>query len=558
SMADFPQCEACVAEVADSANRRFHSQTNACPDCGPTLIGSIDEAAKVLAEGRIVALKAAGGFQLLCALRNPEAIARLRQRKHRGSKPFSRMYRSIAEIASDCLLSKAERELLASPAAPIALLRPRVTADTPSIGAMLPSTALHHLLLDAFDGPVIATSGNLAGEPIAIANDEAQTRLAPIADYFLMHTRPIIWPLDDSIAMIIDDQPMLIRRARGFRASLLRPDSISPGRLGLGGQLKNTVALSTTDRVLLSPHIGELDSLLSFRNFERQVSHLLERQAPTIVVCDRHPDYRSSLFAETLSLPVKPVQHHIAHARAGIAEHGLRGPVLAVVWDGTGLGDDGQLWGGEWFLVDGDSYTHVARLRDFPLPGGELAIREPRRSAFGLLHELDLQLDLGFTVLETRIMKQQIAQSLKCPRSSAVGRLFDAVSALLGIVRVADYEGHAAIMLEHAISLETLAPYPMSGTDWAPMIQAILEDLAAGTPVGTIANRFHRSLVALIVDTARDLRTPQVLLTGGCFQNRWLLTEAITGLRAASFKAYWPQELPPNDGGLAYGQLACV
>ena len=564
SMSAFAQCLACQSETRSPTDRRFHSQTNACPTCGPSLHyrgphggNPLEAACATLEAGQILAFKGIGGFQLMVDAQNPQAVERLRLRKRRSSKPLAILYPDLAAIERHCQVTPSERAILSSPAAPIVLLRPRHRCASSHIGAMLPCTPLHHLLLDQLQRPLIATSGNVSGETICISNDEAIARLAQIADAWLMHNRDIVEPLDDSIVIVIDEKATLIRRARGYPQAI--PFHAPPGGpvLALGGQLKNTLAASRGDRIVLSQHIGDLTTLATRQTHEQ----LRDRIAPAhpTVVCDLHPDYATTLEAERLDRPTVRVQHHEAHAWAGVAEHSLTQPCLAIIWDGTGYGHDGTIWGGESFVIRDRFCERVSTLRPFPLLGGEAAIQSPDRIAYALLRSCGLPCHrLGFAKSATHILDTQLATGLNSPQCSAMGRLFDAVSALIGLIKKVEYEGHAAMALEHAISPgQDTYPITLDGmqADWRPLIRAICADLDAGTATGTIAARFHRALVALIVQIAQAQALPDVLLSGGCFQNRSLLTEAIASLRHARFTPHWPQLVPPNDGGIAVGQL---
>ncbi len=482
TMRAFPMCASCEAEYGDPGNRRFHAEPNACPACGPRLAlwnheggllaerdAALLEAAHALRRGEIVAVKGLGGFHLMVDAQNEAAVRRLRARKHREEKPFAVMFPSLAEVREACAVSHAEAALLTGPERPIVLLR-RLSNDlaagvaprNPFIGAMLPYTPLHHLLLSELGCPIVATSGNLSDEPIVTDEKEALTRLAGVADCFLVHDRPILRPLDDSIARIVAGRPQILRRARGYAPLPVVGGDIPPGILALGGHLKTTIALSTGSGIVLSQHLGDLETAEAREAYARAANDIadLYRTRPRLVARDLHPDYYSSRLAETVGLPSVAVQHHLAHVMACMAEHGLAPPVLGIAFDGTGYGTDGTVWGGEFVLVTDSGWRRVAHLRPFRLPGGEAASREPRRAAFGLLYEVfgrdvltmtDLPPVAAFSSAERNILAAMIDRGLNAPVTTSAGRLFDAVSALTGLRQRASYEGQAAAELEWAI-----------------------------------------------------------------------------------------------------------
>jgi hydrogenase maturation protein HypF len=582
TMRGFAMCPACEAEYHDPADRRFHAQPIACPACGPQLalwdtagisLATRDDAlwaaADALRAGRIVALKGLGGFQLLVDARDPVAVGRLRVRKAREEKPFAVMAPSLTAARSLCVVSDDEARLLAGPAAPIVLLRNRggmadnLAPGNPTLGVMLPYTPLHALLLDALGFPVVATSGNRAEEPICIDEREALDRLAGIADLFLVHDRPIARHVDDSIARIVAGRELLLRRARGYAPLPVAAPAPLPPILAVGAHLKNTVALAVGPHAIMSQHIGDLASAPAAAAFARVIDDLQAcyGAAPAVVACDAHPDYHSTQYARATGLPMVPVQHHLAHVLACVHEHGLTGPLLGVAWDGSGYGLDGTVWGGEFFVIDDDTVRRVAHLRPFPLPGGEAAVREPRRSALGLLHAWGgaavLLADV-FTPDERTALTAMLDRDLNCPRTSSVGRLFDAVASLLGLRHVNRFEGQAAMALEFS-AVPVAAGYPLplvdGVLDWAPLLEALTADLAAGTDAGTCAGRFQRGLAEAIVRVAAACGHARVVLAGGCFLNRSVLEQSLDLLRQAGHIPCWPQRVPPNDGAIALGQL---
>ncbi len=559
TMAVFALCEDCRREYEDPSNRRFHAQPNACPRCGPQLEMSVERAAQILRTGGILALKGIGGYQLLVDARNEEAVERLRTRKRRDAKPFALMMPSLETARRFCRICREEGELLTSAAAPIVLLKPApgsgiaaaVVRESPFLGVMLPCSPLHHLLLREFPYPVVATSGNLADEPIAIDNEEAQERLETIADAFLGHNRPIARPCDDSVARLSRGSPMLLRRARGYAPLPVPVGQDLPPVLAVGGHLKNTVALALGRQVVVSQHIGDLDTLEARRSFELAIDDLcrLYDFKPQAVVCDLHPDYASSQWARRSGLPVIAVQHHQAHVAACAAENQVPEPYLGVAWDGTGYGLDGTVWGGEFFHVEAGEFARIAHLRLFPLPGGEAAIREGWRVA------ASLQLRIGRDSDAPDTIRQMLARQVNCPLTSSVGRLFDGIAAMLGVARENRFEGQAAMLLEWTIgSYETDRAYPLPGGDWEPTVRAVLDDLKRGKSAGEIAAVFHNGLVEWIRQVARESGLRRVIMSGGAFQNRYLTERAASLLEQDGFHVFTHQRVPPNDGGISLGQ----
>ncbi len=601
-MRGFPLCADCRAEYADPSNRRFHAEPMACAACGPrlayesadgrtlavgdeALAGAVDA---IRAHG-IVALKGLGGFQLIVRADSPDAVARLRERKGREAKPFALMVPALDHARALCEVEASEERLLASSAAPIVLLRRRepahravaseVAPGNPFLGLMLPSTPLHHLLLADLALPVVATSGNRSDEPLCFDNAEARERLRGLADGFLLHDRPIARPVDDSVARVVLDQEQVLRRARGYAPlpiSCTFPPptagSRQPTLLAVGGHLKNAIAVLRENQAFLGPHLGDLESLATAEAFERALVDLprLLDAPPDAIVADLHPDYLSSQRAERFGLPLIRVPHHEAHAWACLGDNGLRPPVLAFSWDGTGLGPDRTLWGGEALELTDTGCHRRAWFRPFPLPGGDAASRDIRRSLLGVLHEARL-LDSKFIgpclarlfgPAEIGSFRAVLLHERHAPRTSSVGRLFDAIAALLGIADRSRYEGEAAQRLEwaalsarceepaEAMPIASPAPPLLDWTSWFASILPRLDRV----PSPVLAHEFHRFLAAAALAVAEQVGQPRVLLTGGCFQSR-LLTELVAAqLRAHGFSVYVHQRIPPNDGGLALGQ----
>jgi len=620
TMRRFRMCPDCQREYEDPTDRRFHAQPNACPVCGPRLElipGTADppegngipaasagdalaRVAEMLRGGAIVAIKGLGGFQLACDATNARAVAALRKRKHRPHKAFALMMASMDDVRHYCHVSDAEEALLTSPQSPIVLLRRRTESDIAEdvaprnlyLGVMLPYTPLHHVLLRDAGRPLVMTSGNLSEEPIVADNDGARSKLAPLADALLLHNRDIHARYDDSVwflAALLDQQeetPQPIRRARGYAPFPVKMPFTTASILGCGAEIKNTFCLTRDRYAFLSQHIGDMENLETVEHYESTYSlyeTLFDVRAELIAV-DAHPDYRATRFGHRLAtergIRLVQVQHHHAHLAACLADNGWlpdQGPVLGVSFDGTGYGTDHHIWGGEWLVGDYATCERLGHLEYLPLPGGDAATWHPWRIAAAYLHTLagTIPDDLappGTSCTLLDLLRRQVERGLNCPMTSSMGRLFDAVSALLGIRRSITYEGQAAVELEMMATTvpqgTPVAPYPVHldriNETWivrgAPLFEALVEDLAGDTPRAMIARRFQRTVATVTVDMCRHIAAERdldtVALTGGCFQNRLLLADLVPALRQAGFQVLLHHQVPCNDGGLSLGQVA--
>jgi hydrogenase maturation protein HypF len=554
-MAGFPLCDECRREYEDPGDRRFHAEPIACPVCGPRLSLPLEEAVAALASGAIVAVKGLGGYHLACDAANEDAVARLRARKHREEKPFAVMTGDPGALAD--LEPDAER-LLRSRERPIVLVRrragapvaPSVAPGTAWLGLMTPYTPLHHLLLADTERPLVMTSGNRSDEPITYDNREARERLGDIADLFLAHDRPIHRRCEDSVVRAA----FPVRRSRGFVPGTL-PLSPPAGRplVAAGAELKSTFCVARGSDAFLSAHLGDLDSELAVRAFDADLALYLDMLdvRPEVVAYDLHPDYLATKWALDQDAELVGVQHHHAHAAACLAEHANPGPALALVFDGTGYGVDGTLWGGELLRCDLVSFERVAHLDPVPLPGGEAAIREPWRVAAAYLERA------GRSVPWERWAEVRASLAVNAPVSAGMGRLFDAVAALLGVRETVTYEGQAAIELEQLAGETAAAPYDWRFGDGAALLARAHEDLEDGRRHEEIAAAFHEAVAAGAASVCAEAASPgTVVLSGGTFQNLRLLASTRRRLEELGFTVLAHRLVPPNDGGISYGQAA--
>ena len=611
TMRSFQMCSQCQAEYDNPLDRRFHAQPNACPICGPQVelvdnhgnliaeLNPITAASQFLKKGKILAIKGLGGFLLACDATNDTVVKKLRQKKKRSSKPFAVMVTDIDQAKKHCYVSPEEEESLTSPQSPIVLMEwreessvsPEVAPNLRFLGVMLPYTPLHHILLRDTGLPLVMTSGNLSEEPIARDNDEALMRLSGIADYFLVHNRDIYSRYDDSVSMIEKGASQLVRRARSYAPYPIRLPFEAKQVLGCGAEEKNTFCLTKDNYAFLSQHIGDMENVETLEHFNDTISlyKRLFRVEPEIVAHDLHPDYLATKYARDLGefgMKLVPVQHHHAHIASCMADNGLESPVIGVAFDGTGIGSDGNIWGGEFLIADYRNDKRVGHLEYLPLPGGAVAIKRPYRTTIGyiltLLGENALNRDLPVMRetddMEIEVIKRQVERRINTPLTSSMGRLFDSISALLGIRGEINYEGQAAVELEMAAYSSVIA---RSGSDEAILVKgsypyriveeegvgvvhlrdlfvAVMEDFKQDVSRGSISVKFHNTIARMIDEmcrlTADKTGITQVALSGGVFQNRLLLKKTTNLLESSGFKVFTHRQVPCNDGGISLGQ----
>ncbi len=586
TMAGFTMCADCQAEYDDPADRRFHAQPNACPVCGPALSLPLEQVADALRAGRVVAVKGLGGYHLAALADHQPAVSALRERKHREDKPFALMAADAEAARALVELTPAEEQLLAGRERPIVIARRRpgaavaaaVAPGAPDLGVMLPYTPLHHLLLADVGAPLVMTSANVSDEPIAYTDDDARERLAGIADLLVSHDRPIHIRTDDSVLRSTALGPLMMRRARGYvPASLGLPVAAQVPITAYGAELKSTICVAKGARAWPSHHIGDLENWETLRSFRQAIEHFERVFAvePQLIAHDMHPEYLSTKEAldRTQGVSHLAVQHHHAHLAACLAEHGRSGPVLGVIYDGTGYGPDGTVWGGELLAASLDGYERAAHLWPVRLPGGERAIREPWRMACAWLTEIAGDEPALPAALAGRVDPERWRQvaglcrsGTASPLTTSAGRLCDAVAALCGVRTEVSYEGQAAVELEGLAHTAGPAgpayemPLEDGVLDARPLVSAVAADMDAGADPALVAARFHASLARSSADAAawlarvRGLET--VAVSGGVFQNRLLLEQMAAGVRGHGLELLRPERLPPNDGGIAYGQAA--
>lgn len=588
TMKAFKMCSDCEKEYKNPLDRRFHAQPNACPKCGPwvslydnrkNLVAQKQEALSILIEeikkGKIVAVKGIGGFHLVCDATNEKAVRLLRERKRRQEKPFAVMFRDLKQVEEFTNPSELEKALLLSPERPIVLIKkrrelaPSVSPGLKRVGAFLPYSPIHHIILRGLDFPVVATSGNMSDEPIVKDNEEALEKLVSFADFILTHNRDIKRRCDDSVIKVIGGIPTPIRRSRGYSPLPIElPFSFPKKVLAVGGMLKNTFAIAFGNKVFLSQHIGDVESLITLKVFEENIYDFMKLYEfkPEVIVCDKHPRYETTRWAKWFSekegIPLIEIQHHYAHILSCMAENGVKDKVLGIAWDGTGYGDDGTLWGGEFLIADYRNYERVFNFKPFKLIGGEKAVKEPRRVALSLLFEIfgkeaiDLEVPTlrAFEKNEVEVLYKAWEKGINSPLSSSVGRLFDAVASILGIRQTLSYEGQGAMMIEDLYDYTEKDHYGFkikgNQIDWKEIFYEILKEKDKGKAV----SRFINTLANICLEISENIGIQRVCLSGGVMQNNPLVSKIKELLEKEGFKVHTHQKVPPNDGGIALGQ----
>lgn len=598
TMEPFKMCDDCLVEYQDPSNRRFHAEPNACPVCGPqlTLLDNkkkeitcedlIEKTAELLKQGKIVAIKGIGGFHLTCDAENEKAVRNLRNRKYREDKPFALMAH-LDKIKEYCCLSAKEEALLKSPERPIVLLKAKkqpaksVAPKQKRLGFMTPYSPLHFLLMEMFHDLLIMTSANVSDEPICFTNEEALEKLNNIADYFLLNDREIETRCDDSVVRVYREEPLSIRRSRGYAPrSFDLPKPLKKQTIALGAHLKNTFCLAKDNKVFLSHHIGDLENAQTLEALKKGIAQYkkLFDVTPVQVACDLHPEYLSTKFANETGLPIKQIQHHHAHLSSCLFDNRAKSPVIGVIFDGLGLGDDGKLWGGEFLIGGYKSYKRAATLKEMPMPGGEAAIKEPWRMALSYLKMAGIESrESGVSPSQklwrasgsrekNNLINEMIHKKLNCPLTTSMGRLFDAVSSILGICQRANYEGQPAIELQMAADPTITDTYPYEISNRKGILEInplpMIDELIREKDKVKASSKFHNSIVSIILDTVIQLsqisNLKDVALSGGVFQNELLLDKTVNHLEKKGFKVYYHREIPTNDGGISIGQIATL
>ncbi|MEN3029156.1 MAG: carbamoyltransferase HypF [Aquificaceae bacterium] len=584
----FSMCPECLREYHNPADRRFHAQPNACPKCGPWLSlfnrngealahrqKALEMAWEFLREGKVLAVKGLGGFHLMCDATREESVSLLRERKRRREKPFAVMFKDVEQLLDYTAPSELELALLTAPERPVVLVRgtgglaPSVAPELKRIGAFLPYSPLHHLLLKNLDFPLVATSGNLSEEPIVKDNEEALQNLSYLSDYILLHNRGIKRRCDDSVVKVVGGLPLPVRRSRGYAPMpLTLPFRLKRRVLAVGGMLKNTFALGFEDRVILSQHVGDVENFQTLRAFEEMVYDLMGLYSfePDVVVCDMHPRYETTrwaeVYGESKGVPLIKLQHHFAHILSCMAERGLEGEVLGIAWDGTGYGEDGILWGGEFLEVSYKGYRRLFHFMPFRLIGGEKAVKEPARVALSVLFEIlgeealkkNLPPVKEFGERELKNLYLAWKKGINSPYSTSAGRLLDALASILDVKHRVSYEGQASMILEDLFDpyVEGSYPFEIEGdtVDWRPIFLAVMEEKDRSVAL----SRFINTLARLCLEVAQRSGLERVCLSGGVMQNDPLVSRIRGLLEAEGFKVFTHQRVPANDGGLSLGQ----
>jgi len=607
TMKKFKMCKKCKEEYENPEDRRFHAQPNACHECGPTVTlwdksgkekksgkEAIEKATDEITKGKIIAVKGLGGFHLFANALDGSTIKLLRERKGREEKPFALMMKDINMAKEYCSITAEEETSLTSVISPIVLVKKEGRKKLPEIingmnslnphyGIMLPYTPLHHIIMNYVNIPVIATSGNISEEPICIDEYEALKKLSNIADLFLVHNRPIRRYVDDSIVRTIMKEETVIRRSRGFvPLPVTLKEAAYSDMVSTGGNYKNSISIKKEDEIFISQHIGDLENIESIKSFDRTINDLVRiyKLKPNKINCDLHPDYESTKYAEKLSssMEVFMIQHHISHIFSCMAENRIDIPFLGIAWDGTGYGFDGNIWGSEFFLVSKTGIKRIAHLKYFPMPGGDIASRRNYRIGAGLLYQMG-KFELAEKILnpesednlknELKLIKTILDKKINVPLTSSMGRLFDGLSAILGIRKISSYEGQAAIELEYKAyksnfknNLGEHYQYYITKEngvyiiDWEPVILQIISEVEKGTEISDISLKFHNTMINIILSVANILKIRKVALSGGCFQNKYLLENTILLLEDKGIKTFWQKKVPTNDGGISFGQTA--
>lgn len=580
SMSEFEMCPECAREYADINDRRYHAQPDCCPECGPELFfldcdgkeisgDASEHAREYLKQGKIVAVKGLGGMHLACLAEREDSVNELRRRKHRDEKPFALMCRDTECAEKLCLVNENERRILESPERPIVLLKKRekglsYISENAYIGVMLPYTPLHYLLMGEDIDALVMTSANLSDTPIMYKNDEAVEKLHGIADGFLLHNREIVTRCDDSLCWVLDGHEYFARRSRGYVPFPIKTDRELMPIIACGAEQKASFALSKGNYVFLSQHIGDLKNIETFDNYVSQTRHFehMFDILPKTAVCDLHPDYMSTEFAQSLRLPLVRVQHHHAHMASCMADNLLEGRVIGLVWDGTGLGTDGKIWGGECLIGGYKEFERFGSIREIPLIGGDRAAKEIDRVGYALLRESGCETPESDS---SAMYERMLSSNINCPYSSGMGRLFDGMAAILGIREKCSYEGQGAVLLEAcAVDGENgLYPYALTGTplryDWRETVRSAVSERDAGVPTGAVAAKFMNTLIVMACEMCAAAREKsgldRVVLSGGSFQNMYIMERLPEALRQRGFAVYTHRRVSPNDEGLSLGQL---
>lgn len=588
SMSSFTLCPKCQKEYNDPSNRRYHAQPICCPACGPeialydntnkvlkTSVEAIKEIALKIKLGDVVAIKSLGGFHLVCDATSNYAVNKLRQRKNRPSKPLAVMFKTLESIKQTAMISLKEEEVIASKEKPIVLVKKKESSFLASsvapkidrIGVFLPFTPLHHLLFNYLDTPIVATSANISDEPIITKKDELYKKLSFVFDYVLDYNRPIINACDDSVIQVVNDRVFSLRKARGYAPFFFKlPSPVKKKILAIGANQKNTIALYFDDTVIISPHIGDLNSIESMVFFENTIE-TFERFynfTPEVIVCDKHPNYETTKWAKEQNIPFIQIQHHYAHILSCMAQYNLEQKVLAFAFDGTGYGDDGNIWGGEVFIASKKEYVRIKHFEYFKLLGGELAIKQIKRLGLSLLFEnftvqelfsLDNPCLKAFSNKEIELLHTVWNKDLNAPLTSSVGRLFDAICSLAGIEQNVSYEGESGLLIEQAYDKNIEESYSYTISSDTININQAIKELLEDNDAQYICSKFINTLVAIIIDICNEHPTLDIVLTGGVFQNKTLLEQVSAKLENMGRKYYYSKDIPLNDAGIALGQI---